>query len=133
MTDGVTVVAGHQVLAVGMRPPIYINSVERMGAAVVEDEYPLELRHFEDLESIRRRPQPRARRGLAASVRFELISDAIARTAPGPRLERNIAESRSIRELLQRFCVASSARTRRSLIPAEGKPQAELSRSGAAC
>ena len=92
---------------------------------------PLRLRQVHELHTVGREELPRPRRRFAARVRLERISTAIAVQRPGPGLEGNIAEFRSIRELFQRFCVRVIPEDETLVDSAEGKPQAELSRSGA--
>ena len=55
-----------------MSPPVHVNGVEAVWAAVVENINTLEFRHVQDFEAIRGQPKAWARRRLAARIRLVL-------------------------------------------------------------
>src|SRR5205814_137548 len=66
MTDRMTVIARHEILATRVWTPIHIDRVKRVWSAVVEYKNALRLGLIEDLESIRCCPESGPRRRLAS-------------------------------------------------------------------
>src|SRR6187549_2705329 len=63
--------AGAQVR--GMWPAVHVNGSERMWSADIHDHDPFQFREVDDLDIVGREELPRATRGLAAGVGFELV------------------------------------------------------------
>ena len=137
--DRVAVVARLQV--VRMRAAVHVDRAERVRAADVEDVEPLELRHLDELDAVRRQELARDARRLAARVRLELVRLARVVDAPSPtagtapgvvgRDRVRDAEHRRPDALLRRRCAAEQhvARRRRA---AQGPAPAASDRARAA-
>ena len=94
MTRGMAVIARNQVSARRVWPAIHINRVKAMRAAIVDDVDTLQLRHVQNLEAIRSRPQAWPRRGFAPGIRlvFKKLRMPVIQERSGPRLKRNVVD-----------------------------------------
>src|SRR5436190_9222444 len=89
-TNGMSRVCGLEVFR--MPAPIHINDAKTVWPAYIENENPVEIAHFDDLETISRSYLTWARRWLAAGVwrvTFKIGLTIVVEFA-GPRLKWNI-------------------------------------------
>src|SRR6187401_2871210 len=100
VTNRVSVVAGSEIFRVGTG--IEIDSAVRVRPTHIDDEDTFQFRDVYKLDPVRRQKLPWPCRRLATRVRLELIPAAIGIERSGPGLKWDVAELRSIGELL--FC-----------------------------